>query len=1302
MYMARQNRKNRSWREARKCRSYVRRKKRQRARRAIRTFFASAWGGLAWLLEKLARIPWIYIKALCLAVASEAVTLWRWFWPYKVKGEPKFHSLAPTKNAERIDIYKEALSQALQDQSILNIAVAGAYGSGKSSFLRTYFKENPSFWPFGGKKNKVITISLAELAAKSEEPKPEEIGKKHLITRQEVELSILHQLFFHERSGSLADSHFTKIQKFGFWKLWFYTTCLVLYIVSCIHLLKPGLWTTTLRLEELQWDISVYRTWWHWIFVGIAIAGTIWLSRYLIRVIAQLTVRKLSVETAKIEIASKLEKSILNAHIDEIIYFFSATGYNVVLLEDLDRFKQQNIFVKLREINHLINNSEEVKQPVRFIYALRDEMFVNEERTKFFDFIIPIIPRVDISNAGDVLHTLMPDYLGNAVDAVAMYMHDTRMLYNIANEFNIYKYQQFKKSRTEEDVPKLDVRGEEQLLTLIVYKNLYPEDFEKLRTQKQGLLAHAIDEKKALLDQNLQKIDTRINEINDLLNEAEDEQLQDEKELRMLVIAEVLKGALLASNSNYVYNKIKFGDQVYAISELEKTDKFALFQKAKSYVYYVNTYGPTQPGIPYAKIVSTIFSESTYEKRLGLIRIKADDSAYQEELQKLEGKKSHLNNSTLQELLRNKEIDIEWRDYGNEEYSDQRRFVRDMLFLGYITENYADYISFFHPGYMTNNDYQFIRSVRNQEKLGFDFWLKNTHRIIEKLDAAYFLQPEILNYALMDTLLESFPKSAKCNNAVSVIEQYTQESIDFIAGYVYAKGQNGKLIKRLCADGKNLWKVISKSRLRDDVKHDILRVIVSYAEEDNVVANLEGSMDYLSSMSDYFTWEVDRVRLQNVAKRLNLHFTKLDKRTDTSFLTYVYENNLFEISKDMLEHVLPKEIVEDERYHTSNYTYLHDVAPKSLIDYLEKHLEQYVRNVLLEMSTDTQEKSLHESAILSSDVSIDLKDKLIRQGTEKWDSVNQWDEQTKDVQLMLYKYNRVRVAWENVCYLYDLDKEAFVQYLHNENVVDELHQQGTPSFKDEKHQETWIEIQKAIISNKELKKEAGILMDCFDMQFEQPELANCDRNLLRQLVDKGKVATGIEEFNLLHNEDRELCWKFFVDNFESYTLYLDKLNFYQKDVENLFEESCNLSEKQKLQTMVYVQPGLFSRESTVCAIDFLLQSNMTEIEVRTEGVEPLIKMLLFMPEVSTPLRIQLFNKYPLTDMRDIDEMIMNFDSDYAENGRLHQMPNTPETYKMCTYLMQKGYLKNRKKTKGNPHRLSISYPHTVSRTAPLY
>ena len=430
-----------------------------------------------WLGKIIGQTIWIYLKAFGLAIARGWNRFWKWFWPNVPTGEPKFASLAPTENAQHIQIYSEAMSQALLDKNVLNIAVAGTFGSGKSSFLRTYFKEHPSFWPLGCKKNKVITVSLADLVTNE---KTHENGKENPITRQEIELSILHQLFFHKRAGSLADSHYTKIQKFGAVKLIVYTAGMLAYILSIVHLVKPSWLTITFELQKL--GISEYREWWHWACAIIVILGTAWMLAHLVRVIAQLAVRKLSVNSASIEIASKREKSILNEHIDEIIYFFSVTGYNVVLLEDLDRFKQQSIFVKLREINYLINNSEEVKQPVRFIYALSDDMFTNEERTKFFDFIIPIIPQVDVSNAGDMLHTLVPKNLGNVVDAVAVYLHDARMLSNIVNEFYVYK-EQFNGKDTKED---------DQIFALVVYKNLHPDDFEKLRTLRQGKLAEAL------------------------------------------------------------------------------------------------------------------------------------------------------------------------------------------------------------------------------------------------------------------------------------------------------------------------------------------------------------------------------------------------------------------------------------------------------------------------------------------------------------------------------------------------------------------------------------------------------------------------------------------------------------------------------------------------------------------------------------------------------------------------------------------------------------------------------------------
>ena len=116
-----------------------------------------------------------------------------------------------------------------------------------------------------------------------------------------------------------------------------------------------------------------------------------------IRTFKGITIKKLGIGGASIEIDKRISKSILNNHIDEILYFFEVTNNNVVVIEDLDRFEQTDVFTKLREINLLINRSKKVEKDVVFVYAIRDDMFQDKDRTKFFDFIIPIIPIINSS-----------------------------------------------------------------------------------------------------------------------------------------------------------------------------------------------------------------------------------------------------------------------------------------------------------------------------------------------------------------------------------------------------------------------------------------------------------------------------------------------------------------------------------------------------------------------------------------------------------------------------------------------------------------------------------------------------------------------------------------------------------------------------------------------------------------------------------------------------------------------------------------------------------------------------------------
>lgn len=81
------------------------------------------------------------------------------------------------------------------------------------------------------------------------------------------------------------------------------------------------------------------------------------------------------------------DNSIFNKHLDEVLYFFQVTDYNVVIIEDLDRFGTSDIFLKLRELNQLINESKIVNRHITFVYAIKDDVFRDEERTKFLTIL---------------------------------------------------------------------------------------------------------------------------------------------------------------------------------------------------------------------------------------------------------------------------------------------------------------------------------------------------------------------------------------------------------------------------------------------------------------------------------------------------------------------------------------------------------------------------------------------------------------------------------------------------------------------------------------------------------------------------------------------------------------------------------------------------------------------------------------------------------------------------------------------------------------------------------------------------
>ena len=144
------------------------------------------------------------------------------------------------------------------------------------------------------------------------------------------------------------------------------------------------------------------------------------------------------------------------------------------------------------------------------------DSFFSKSRTKFFDFILPIVPVVDSKTSEDKLITLLknvdnaPDK--NIVSKISLYIDDMRLLKNIVNEYIVYS----------KVIPigKIDL-DKNKLFSLVTLKNLFPNEFDLLQEDK-GYIKTVFDNIEATrpeivsnLNLQIQKLQERIVFLND-------------------------------------------------------------------------------------------------------------------------------------------------------------------------------------------------------------------------------------------------------------------------------------------------------------------------------------------------------------------------------------------------------------------------------------------------------------------------------------------------------------------------------------------------------------------------------------------------------------------------------------------------------------------------------------------------------------------------------------------------------------------------------------------------------------------
>ena len=863
-------------------------------------------------------------------------------------------TLLPKKLDKADDSYKsvveldEVLSSA-KELNIKNIALTGPYGSGKSSVLISLMKD------FHKGRN-YLPISLATLQANEEdnnilerEDEIPETEKRIENLNRKIEYSILQQLIYREKAEIVPNSRFRRIVHLSKKKLRRYSICVVLSLICFLILFEPSFAKVDSIYNFFSWG-NTCNTIFDFLSFGWLLYILFTAIRYVFRSYSNSKLNKLNLKDAEIEVVEN--NSIFNRHLDEILYFFQVTEYDVVIIEDLDRFGTPNIFLKLRELNQLINESKIVGRHITFIYAVKDDIFKDEERTKFFDYIITVIPVINPSNSKDKLKSaLEAKGCGNEISdedlsEMAFFIQDMRILTNIVNE-----YKQYRDKLCTTNGAQLN---KTKLLAMIVYKNYYPQDFALLH-RRQGKIYECINCKNLLIDEALKVIESKKSEIVEKEKSFLNNLHIQLSELRLVLLYK------WRTTINQTLVSINIDSTYYSLEQIAENEE--LFAKLLSiqtiqyrYLYYYGNYNSNS----HSNDIISFIRNNHYNDRLDLL--KSNRGCFKAEYRQVQLEIRHIKSLLIKDLIAKYnlgETDI----YKKLKLSDmQDIFIR----LGYIDEEYYDYISYFYPEMISLKDRELLINVKRQIKQSYDYHIDKIENFVKELKEYMFESDAILNIELLDFLAAS--NEAHNDKFVHFMSRLERDNapIQFLSQY-FTEGKQGQVVFEHYIENTNAWSNIIGWQNTEE-QDNLIEAYLKYSTELGDVAQkwLNGNFEFLVNHIDGIS--LDRALILS----RNSYFTNLCYGSD-DLLDYVIENGNYEINLSNLVIIAKHLCVENMTIteESLNYSRIKQTNNENFIGYVNNNISAVIEILKNTNKDDSVDNILY--ILNSNDIEVNVK-----------------------------------------------------------------------------------------------------------------------------------------------------------------------------------------------------------------------------------------------------------------------------------------------------------------------------------------
>ena len=1166
----------------------------------------------------------------------------------------EFRSLTANKDLTINQVTLDALEFAIDENSeVTNVAITGNYGAGKSSIVESFEEKS--------KNKKFIHISLGQYDETISSEK-NGLNNRQINT---IEGKIINQLLHQINPNQIRKSIFKTLDAESQIKPFNISIYVGLVLLLSFYLLNISSWNGLIQnFSWLSWTTKPIIS---LLVLGILFVLIVYGFYFLLKLQKDFGfIKKLSLKAEKIETDIEIfsndnsKVSYFDRYLDDVLYLFKQSGADVIVFEDIERFNDSRIFEKLKELNIVINRNRKAnhKRKLVFFYLVKDDLFESQERTKFFDFIIPVVPVVTASNSHDILKKLLTEmWEYESLDKtflfnISLYLDDMRLINNVCNEYLTYK----------ETLSKLPLEHE-KIFSMVVYKNIFPKDFSLLQ-KNQGYLFELLNSKEIALKNRREELNNKIKELKEKIENAEKEHLNDEVELYGSILKIPTGQEVIKVNGK---SQSQFTSYSEFIKELlNKDSKITVFE---TFYSAYNNYNSHEVTIDY------IFPEKNtpeFQERLKSTKNKKLIDKFKEKIKKINDELGELDSYRLSDVYQYASNIDDFKNDFTEEIRKNPQFsiISFLIRNAYIDEGYQDYLTHFYANTITVEEKEYLRNVISGGQNKYNISLKNFDEIFNYLELKNYKSSNVLNYDLFRYLLYANEHNEKLNlifhqdnilefllnfySELFILDEkntsfYTKRDLRlFFEKWMY---YNSELFIRYVKQESSRYVYVDKRKLVLSLMNLVDLSDCTKEIKEQLAKYLEMRQEILLNTNDYNYGQFN-ANLSNVNLKIK-DFTFIYQGYEEDVLKYIYQNGLYEICEFnvlfFMEQYSDMGTELSDVKHKNYEIMTSQKGLKPLLDYCQSSDEEFLKYILMYITLsegEMRDKPESIEQLLNNDLVFNHKVPQEKLESDESDEPGN-DENIKKVTLaegiissipnfyITYtqdKFNHLSVENREILVknLVHTQKaevnteivlEYFSQYKKDDNfLVDFINQ--NPNFEFDKeiylrlNEKIQEQFEEYIIQKKTLQKDIRkkILNATGDRYFEKFSEIDMNESQLEELIDNELIEFNRINLEFFRKEYPSSLSKFIGNNIKDY------LND-EKDIRDetqLLEiiEGYNLKKEDSVEIKIFLLENRFNNDN----FEYLLTNDIYEevedkVQIKIQNlVKKYIRQFIDSPE----------------------------------------------------------------------------------------